>query len=261
MTTTINTQTTENRGGRAESQQLHHHHQQQQQQQQQKRHFYTHLCAGAFAGTMEHTVMFPVDTIKTRMQLAIVGGGGGSAATTTTTSGGGANININNNAMVKSTIRRAITSILKTDGVKGLYRGVVAGGLGAGPAHAMYFATYEYGKKMFRWNTVTTTAGKEGDDIVVENDERPKWSAYGEFIADASAGVLATIVGDAVQTPLDTIKQRMQMQLGGNCPSEVKVMSGEGIGGGVGNVKTSLTNNNYNNNAAKTSTRIRRKRE
>ena len=253
-TTSINTQTTENRGGRAESQQLHHH---QQQQQQQKRHFYTHLCAGAFAGTMEHTVMFPVDTIKTRMQLAIVGGGGGSAATTTTTtSGGGANININNNAMVKSTIRRAITSILKTDGVKGLYRGVVAGGLGAGPAHAMYFATYEYGKKMFRWNTVTTTAGKEGDDIVVENDERPKWSAYGEFIADASAGVLATIVGDAVQTPLDTIKQRMQMQLGGNCPSEVKVMSGEGIGGGVGNVKTSLTsntnNNNYNtNNAAR----------
>ena len=240
-------QTTENRGGRAESQLVHH-------QQQQKRHFYTHLCAGAFAGTMEHTVMFPVDTIKTRMQLAIVGGG--SAATTTTTTsvggGGGANININNNAMVKSTIRRAITSILKTDGVKGLYRGVVAGGLGAGPAHAMYFATYEYGKKMFRWNTVTT-AGKEGDDI--DENERPKWSAYGEFIADASAGVLATIVGDAVQTPLDTIKQRMQMQLGGNCPSEVKVMSGEGIGGGVGNVKTSLTNNNYNNNAAKTSTR------
>ena len=75
MTTTIiNTQTTENRGGRAESQQLHHHHQQ-QQQQQQKRHFYTHLCAGAFAGTMEHTVMFPVDTIKTRMQAAAGGGG------------------------------------------------------------------------------------------------------------------------------------------------------------------------------------------
>ena len=236
-------QTTENRGGRAESQLVH-------QQQQQKRHFYTHLCAGAFAGTMEHTVMFPVDTIKTRMQLAIVGGG--SAATTTTTSvggGGGANININNNAMVKSTIRRAITSILKTDGVKGLYRGVVAGGLGAGPAHAMYFATYEYGKKMFRWNTTS----KEGDEI--DENEGPKWSAYGEFIADASAGVLATIVGDAVQTPLDTIKQRMQMQLGGNCPSEVKVMSGEGIGGGVGNVKTSLTKNNYNNNAAKTSTR------
>ncbi|KAK7684844.1 hypothetical protein QCA50_012090 [Cerrena zonata] len=28
-----------------------------------------HLSAGAFAGIMEHTVMFPIDSIKTRMQM------------------------------------------------------------------------------------------------------------------------------------------------------------------------------------------------
>ena len=28
-----------------------------------------HLTAGALAGIMEHTVMFPIDSIKTRMQM------------------------------------------------------------------------------------------------------------------------------------------------------------------------------------------------
>jgi len=78
--------------------------------------------------------------------------------------------------MIKSTIPNAIRSILKTDGVKGLYRGVVAGGLGAGPAHAVYFATYEYGKKMFRLNPIGSSSSSSSS------------SAYGEFVADASAG-------------------------------------------------------------------------
>ena len=169
-----------------------------------------HMFAGAFAGTMEHTVMFPVDTVKTRMQLVAAASSSSSSSSLTSSS---SSMN-----MIKSTIPNAIRSILKTDGVKGLYRGVVAGGLGAGPAHAVYFATYEYGKKMFRLNPIGSSSSSS--------------SAYGEFVADASAGALATIVGDAVQTPLDTVKQRMQMQLGGNCPSEVKAMSGEGIGGG-----------------------------
>merc|ERR1712070_907668 len=86
--------------------------------------------------------------------------------------------------MIKSTIPNAIRSILKTDGVKGLYRGVVAGGLGAGPAHAVYFATYEYGKKMFRLNPMGSSSSSSSSS-----------SAYGEFVADASAGALATIVG------------------------------------------------------------------
>ena len=184
-----------------------------QQQTKSSMEYTQHMFAGAFAGTMEHTVMFPVDTVKTRMQLVAAASSSSSASSSSLTSSSSSTSSIN---MIKSTIPNAIRSILKTDGVKGLYRGVVAGGLGAGPAHAVYFATYEYGKKMFRLNPIGSSSS----------------SAYGEFVADASAGALATIVGDAVQTPLDTVKQRMQMQLGGNCPSEVKAMSGEGIGGG-----------------------------
>ena len=187
-----------------------------QQQTKSSIEYTQHMFAGAFAGTMEHTVMFPVDTVKTRMQLVAAASSSSSSSSLTSSS---SSMN-----MIKSTIPNAIRSILKTDGVKGLYRGVVAGGLGAGPAHAVYFATYEYGKKMFRLNPRASSSS----------------SAYGEFVADASAGALATIVGDAVQTPLDTVKQRMQMQLGGNCPSEVKAMSGEGIGGGSSSSRISM---------------------
>lgn len=190
-------------------------------QQKSSMEYTQHMFAGAFAGTMEHTVMFPVDTVKTRMQLVAAASSSSSSSASLTSSSTTSSIN-----MIKSTIPNAIRSILKTDGVKGLYRGVVAGGLGAGPAHAVYFATYEYGKKMFRLNPIGSSSSSS--------------SAYGEFVADASAGALATIVGDAVQTPLDTVKQRMQMQLGGNCPSEVKAMSGEGIGGGSSSSRISM---------------------
>ena len=37
--------------------------------------FYAHMASGALAGAAEHTAMFPVDTIKTRMQAAAGGGG------------------------------------------------------------------------------------------------------------------------------------------------------------------------------------------
>ena len=199
-----------------------------QQQTKSSMEYTQHMFAGAFAGTMEHTVMFPVDTVKTRMQLVAAASSSSSASLSSslTSSSSSTSSSIN---MIKSTIPNAIRSILKTDGVKGLYRGVVAGGLGAGPAHAVYFATYEYGKKMFRLNPIGSSSSSSSSS-----------SAYGEFVADASAGALATIVGDAVQTPLDTVKQRMQMQLGGNCPSEVKAMSGEGIGGGSSSSRISM---------------------
>ena len=32
-----------------------------------------HLSAGAFAGIMEHTVMYPMDSLKTRMQMLASG--------------------------------------------------------------------------------------------------------------------------------------------------------------------------------------------
>lgn len=122
-------------------------------------HFYGHMLAGALAGTTEHCAMFPLDTIKTRMQTAVTGAGARAA------SGAAANAALHASsttaalwgdaatrqtrpavAAVGGAMRDVVRSLMRTEGIAGLYRGVAAVGIGAGPAHALYFATYEYAK-------------------------------------------------------------------------------------------------------------------
>lgn len=79
-----------------------------------------HMMAGAAAGMTEHMVMFPVDTVKTRMQSYT--GVRDYAATS---------------------VLRAARRITATEGHAALWRGVGAVALSAGPAHALYFAAYE----------------------------------------------------------------------------------------------------------------------
>lgn len=78
------------------------------------------MLAGALAGITEHSVMYPFDSIKTRMQVF-------------TTSP----------AAVYSGIGNAITRISSTEGARALWRGVSSVIAGAGPAHAVQFGTYE----------------------------------------------------------------------------------------------------------------------
>ncbi|KAK9470936.1 mitochondrial RNA-splicing protein MRS3 [Dipodascopsis tothii] len=84
------------------------------------------LMAGAFAGIMEHTVMYPVDAIKTRMQAVASG-----------------------SASLGSGIAGAITKISTTEGARALWRGITSVAIGAGPAHAVYFSVYETTKEFF----------------------------------------------------------------------------------------------------------------
>ncbi|KAK4381233.1 Mitochondrial RNA-splicing protein MRS3 [Sesamum angolense] len=88
-------------------------------------HFWQFMVAGSIAGMVEHMAMFPVDTIKTQMQAL------GSCP------------------IKSASVKQALGSILRSDGPKGLYRGIGAMGLGAGPAHAVYFSVYEFCKKSF----------------------------------------------------------------------------------------------------------------
>ena len=78
--------------------------------------------------------------------------------------------------------------ILKTDGVIGFFRGVTAMAIGAAPAHGLYFATYEVVKNALGAN---------------EAGHHP--------LATSVAGAAATTVSDFFQTPLDVIKQRLQL--------------------------------------------------
>lgn len=111
--------------------------------------------------------MFPVDTLKTRMQAL------GSCP------------------IKYVSVRTAFRSILESDGPAGLYRGIAAMGLGAGPAHAVYFSVYEFCKKAF-------SGGNPNNHL-----------------AHAMSGVCATVMSDAVLTPMDMVKQRLQLSGGG----------------------------------------------
>lgn len=77
-----------------------------------------HMTAGAFAGIMEHCVMYPVDSAKTRIQAPSQGGGEG--------------------------IGKVLSTMVRQEGTLRPIRGMSAMVVGAGPAHALYFSCYEF---------------------------------------------------------------------------------------------------------------------
>jgi solute carrier family 25 (mitochondrial iron transporter), member 28/37 len=83
-----------------------------------------HMFAGGVAGTFEHMVMFPVDSVKTRLQ---------SYAYASGTSGG---------------MLRTTRAILAAEGPTALWRGIGAVAISAGPAHALYFSAFEASRSM-----------------------------------------------------------------------------------------------------------------
>ncbi|OBZ73770.1 putative mitochondrial carrier C8C9.12c [Grifola frondosa] len=83
------------------------------------------MVAGALAGITEHAVMFPVDSIKTRMQVFAT-----------------------SPAAVYTGIGNAFTRISSTEGMRALWRGVSSVIMGAGPAHAVHFGAYEAVKEL-----------------------------------------------------------------------------------------------------------------
>lgn len=161
--------------------------------------FWQYMIAGSIAGSIEHMAMFPVDTLKTRMQA------------------------ITSSAKTSSlTLRQSLGSILKLEGPTGLYRGIAAMGLGAGPAHAVYFSVYESSKKFL-------------------SSGNPNNSA-----AHAASGVVATVASDAVFTPMDVVKQRLQLKgspYQGVWDCVKRVLFEEGIGAFYSSYRTTVVMN------------------
>uniref|UniRef100_A0A8C7MIQ3 Solute carrier family 25 member 28 n=1 Tax=Oncorhynchus kisutch TaxID=8019 RepID=A0A8C7MIQ3_ONCKI len=80
----------------------------------------THMLAGAVAGIMEHCLMYPIDCVKTRMQ----------------------SLQPEPGARYRN-VMDALRQIVRTEGVWRPVRGLNVMAIGAGPAHALYFACYE----------------------------------------------------------------------------------------------------------------------
>lgn len=92
------------------------------------------------------------------------------------------------NLPMHRTMMEASRHILKTDGTIGFFRGVTAMAFGAAPAHGVYFAAYEFFKR-------TLGGDKPGAHPVITS----------------VAGAGATTLADFCQTPLDVVKQRLQL--------------------------------------------------
>lgn len=165
-------------------------------------HFWQFMIAGSIAGSIEHMAMFPVDTLKTRMQAI-----GGAASCSVQPPVG---------------VRQALGSILKLEGPSVLYRGIAAMGLGAGPAHAVYFSVYELSKQFL----------SRGDP--------------NNSMAHAASGVVATVTSDAVFTPMDMVKQRLQLKSSpykGVADCVRRVVMEEGVGAFYASYRTTVVMN------------------
>ncbi|CAM9723745.1 unnamed protein product [Choristocarpus tenellus] len=124
--------------------------------------FLHHMVAGSIAGITEHTVMFPVDTLKTYVQCM--------------------------HECPERVAGQRVLEMVRGQGMLRLWRGVGTMFTGCVPAHALYFSVFEYCK----------------DNLGVN---RPGHHPAGAAIA----GACATIFHDAVMTPMDVIKQRLQL--------------------------------------------------
>lgn len=83
--------------------------------------FWKHVIAGSCAGIVEHTGMFPLDTIKTHMQAS------------------GRKLGLGSVAQI----------LYREEGLARFWKGAQVIASGCIPAHASYFLMYEYLKEKF----------------------------------------------------------------------------------------------------------------
>lgn len=185
--------------------------------------FWMHCVAGSFAGVVEHTAVYPLDTVRTHIQVCaacvrrnnsnLFHNGGGKATPGGASSLRGALQPLTHNAKniklptgMWQTMRflmnepalaaaEAVGNTATTaaapsvQGMWRLWRGVEAILIGCIPAHALYFSSYEMVK--------AATRDRHTGEV----------TAWGSSLA----GAAAVFGHDSIMTPLDTVKQRMQI--------------------------------------------------
>ncbi|KAH8581923.1 mitochondrial carrier [Cryptosporidium sp. chipmunk genotype I] len=143
--------------------------------------FWKHSLAGSIAGVMEHSCFFPLDTIKTCLQSGKVDGLTGS---------------------------RGMITFVRSNGIRTLFRGFPAVVFGNVPAHASMFTTYEFSKRLMSKITNKLEKQNENKSGFLHNTNM---SILNSVVSPAICGGLSTISHDVIATPLDVIKQRLQV--------------------------------------------------
>lgn len=208
---------------------------------------FTHHCiAGGIAGIMEHTLLYPVDTIKTHMQSycadcphnvknANISGSSSSGIRSSLAASSADQgmwrtmqsimLNGNNHShssskskmgINTSSASRPVANFAATcfpggsagniaevvpknqsfsTGFGRLWRGVQTMAVGCAPAHALYFSSYEAIKSLF----------------LSYQDSNSQKQHHLSPVGSSVAGATATIFHDLIMSPLDTLKQRLQL--------------------------------------------------
>ena len=149
-----------------------------------------HAISGSIAGLAEHSVMFPIDTVKTLMQTRHAHLAEASLAADSA-------------GIAPVSMAASIAELRRSGGLPRMWRGVQTMFSGCVPAHAAYFSVYESSKSqlsaMLHSNTGEGAPSGSGS------------SSSGDAIAAGAAVALATMVHDVIMTPMDCIKQRLQL--------------------------------------------------
>ena len=132
------------------------------------------VLGGVGTGAIQSIMLSPVELVKIRLQLQNV-----------------SHANLHGAASYKGPVSVA-KSILKTEGIKGIYRGFVITVLRDAPAHGVYFWTYEYMREQFH-----PGCRKNGHE---------------SLRTMLTAGGLAGVASWLCCYPLDVVKTRLQAQ-------------------------------------------------
>jgi hypothetical protein len=132
--------------------------------------------------------LHPIDTLRARLDV------GGAKVVTATAQPAiiGASPSLGN--PMRMMLQEART-VVAADGLLGLYRGYGLCVIGSAPANALYFSSYQVLKRLLR------PAGVDGQS-----------SAGGaSLVRDSAAGFGAEVIAAGLWTPLDIVKQRLQV--------------------------------------------------
>jgi len=149
--------------------------------------FLTHMFAGSLAGVAEHVTIYPIDTVKTHMQCPDCPGDSGCPK------GMKGKPPVPNPTLNNNSIKEVLRTLTQSNHASPpnplrMWRGVQTMFYGCVPAHALYFTSFELTKKYFG-------ADKPGHHPM----------------AAAGCGIVSTFLHDCVMSPIDTIKQRLQL--------------------------------------------------
>ncbi|KAK2055539.1 mitochondrial carrier [Colletotrichum caudatum] len=133
--------------------------------------FTTALLAGGVAGTTVDLSLFPLDTLKTRLQ----------------SSGG----------------------FFPSGGFTGIYRGIGSAVIGSAPSAAFFFCTYEGSKSLISSRLASLSSSSSSSSSALGGGPR-KTAAWVDPVSHMLAASLGEVAACAVRVPTEVVKQRAQ---------------------------------------------------